>query len=447
MGILNNRKEGGAMDVIRCDEQEYLIWKWRPSGDANSTKKENSVRWGSSLRVKDGEVAVFRYNQKDGPNQDYIIGPHDDIIKTANFPVITSIIGLAYAGKSPFQAEIYFINLAQVTQVNFGIPYFDLFDPRYLDFGVPCAVRGKITFFIEDYKNFIKLHRLINFQLQDFLNQVRDTIIRYTKATVVNIPIESGIPVVQIERKIEEINDLVFQKLKPAIENDFGVFVKRIDISAIELDKESNGYRELRKITAEITSKTVETQTEVNLKNLKDMQGINAQNIEETLRVQREEAQRRQRLQSETDFINAHQVDQQAEVLKKAAEGLSEMGNMNLGSGEGGMNPAGMMTGMMMGGAVGGQMANMMNNMGSNFQKQQNTPPPPPVNQYHISLNGQQAGPFTVEQLQQMIQSGQVNRKTYLWKPGFDNWIIAEEIKEIASLFNLMSPPPPPTTK
>jgi membrane protease subunit (stomatin/prohibitin family) len=100
MGLFNNKTEGGLMDVIRCDEKEYLIWKWRPSGEANTTKKGNAIRWGSSLRVKDGEVAVFVYNQKDGPNQDFIIGPHDDLIKTANFPMISNIIGLAYAGKS-----------------------------------------------------------------------------------------------------------------------------------------------------------------------------------------------------------------------------------------------------------------------------------------------------------------------------------------------------------
>ncbi len=75
------------MDVIRCDEQEYLVWKWRPSGEANSTKKENSIRYGSSLRVKDGEVAVFVYPQEDGKMQDFIEGPHDKKIETANFPI------------------------------------------------------------------------------------------------------------------------------------------------------------------------------------------------------------------------------------------------------------------------------------------------------------------------------------------------------------------------
>ena len=33
MGLFGfGKKEGGLMDVIRCDEQEYLVWKWRPAG-------------------------------------------------------------------------------------------------------------------------------------------------------------------------------------------------------------------------------------------------------------------------------------------------------------------------------------------------------------------------------------------------------------------------------
>jgi membrane protease subunit (stomatin/prohibitin family) len=122
MGLFSSNKEGGMMDMIRCDEPEYLIWKWRPQGnDANSTKKENSIRYGSSLRVKDGEVAVFVYKQKDGTIQDYIMGPYDETIKSANFPVLSSIIGLAYAGGTPFQAEVYFINLSGNIQIKFRL--------------------------------------------------------------------------------------------------------------------------------------------------------------------------------------------------------------------------------------------------------------------------------------------------------------------------------------
>lgn len=170
MGLFDrNNRKGGFMDEICCDEPSYLIWKWHPSGvQAGARTRENSIRWGSSLRVKDGEVAVFVYKQKNGTMQDFIVGPFDQAIKTANFPVLARIVGLAYEGGTPFQAEIYFINLARIIQVKFGVPFFDVYDPRFADFGVPVAVRGTISFGIADYREFIKLHRLSSFNLDDF---------------------------------------------------------------------------------------------------------------------------------------------------------------------------------------------------------------------------------------------------------------------------------------
>ncbi len=444
MGLFN-KKEGGLMDVIRCDEQEYLIWKWRPAGqDANSTKKENAIRYGSSLRVKDGEVAVFVYHQKDGTMQDYIVGPYDDTIKTSNFPVLTSIVGLAFGGASPFQAEIYFINLAGNVQVKFGVPYFDVFDPRFLDFAVPMAVRGTITFNITDYKGFIKLNRLINFELEDFKKQIKDAVTKYVKGVVANIPQSNGIPVLQMETKILEIDEIVNQYLKPRLENDFGVNMKAVDIAAIEPDKESIGYGELRKMTAAQTARTVEAQTDVNIRNMYDTQAINAENMAETLRIQREEAQRAQRLQSEQTYLGAHSIDQQTEVLRTAANNMGQMGTVNLGAGGGAMNPAGMMTGMMMGGAMGQQMAGMMNQMGQNMSQGMNTPPPPPQVNYFVSVNGQNAGPFNMQQLQQMVQSGQLTTNTYVWKNGMQNWELAGNVQELSTLFGAVPPPPPP---
>ena len=153
------KRTGGFMDEIRCDEPSYLIWKWHPAGvQLGEGNRENAIRWGSSLRVKDGEVAVFVYRQKNGTMQDFIEGPFDQILKTANLPVLASIVGLAYEGGTPFQAEVYFINLAKIIQVKFGVPFFDVYDPRFADFGVPVAVRGTVSFSISDYREFIKLH-------------------------------------------------------------------------------------------------------------------------------------------------------------------------------------------------------------------------------------------------------------------------------------------------
>ena len=77
MGIFaKQNKTGGFADVIRCDQPDYLIWKWHPSGAAQGTlKRETAIRTNSVLRVKEGEVAVFVYKQKDGANQDFIVGP------------------------------------------------------------------------------------------------------------------------------------------------------------------------------------------------------------------------------------------------------------------------------------------------------------------------------------------------------------------------------------
>lgn len=451
MGIFGKGKGGGLMNVIRCDEEEYIVWKWRPLGqDVNSTSRENSIRYGSSLRVKDGEVAVFVYKQKDGAMQDFIVGPYDETIKTANFPVLASIVGLAFGGESPFQAEVYFINLQGNNQLRFAVPYFDVFDPRLPDHGVPMAVRGTITFNITDYRSFIKLNRLINFDHDQFMKQIKAALQKYVKSVVLNVPHEMGIPVVQMERQIMTINERVENYLKPRLENDFGVNMKGLDISNIEIDKESPYYEELRQLTAGNTARTMNAQAELNIKNLQDTQRINAENMEEMLRIQREESQRAQRLQTETNFIGAHALNQQTEVLKTGAQSLGQMGSMNLGSGGGGgMNPAGMMTGMMMGGAMGQQMAGMMQNMGQQMQGAMNTPPPMPNVQYHVSVNGSQAGPFNMQQLAQMVQNGQLTQQAYVWKQGMANWELAGNVTELASLFappapGSMPPPPPP---
>lgn len=295
-------KSGGIMNVIRCDEQEYLVWKWRPEGQkANSTSRENSIRYGSSLRVKEGEVAVFVYKQKDGAMQDFIVGPYDDTIKTANFPVLSNIVGLAFGGESPFQAEVYFINLQSNNQLKFAIPYFDVTDPRLSDFPVPVAVRGAITFALEDYQNFIKLNRLIDFDLEAFKKQIKDAVVRKIKGIVTNVPSDLGMPVVQMERKIDEISEVLEARLKDRLD-EFGVKMKHIDISAIEIDKESDAYQEVKGLTGRLTAKTMQAQADINIKNMQDLQAINVGNMSETMRIQREEAQRAQKLQTETNF-------------------------------------------------------------------------------------------------------------------------------------------------
>ncbi|MDR2472068.1 MAG: SPFH domain-containing protein [Tannerella sp.] len=448
MGLFNSKKEGGLMDVIRCDEKDYLIWKWSPGGV--QSRKENAIRYGSQLRVKDGEVAVFVYRQKSGAMQDYVEGPYDETIKTANFPVLTSIVGLAFGGASPFQAEIYFINMAGNIRLPFKIwEGFGVADFRAMDYTVPVTVKGSITFHITDYRNFIKLNRMIGFDLDEFSVGIRDAVIRYVKGTVSNAPAQLQMPLVQIERGLEAINELVERKLKKALNEDFGVTIKRVDLSEIKLDRESEDFRKWQAVTSDLQTDFRRAENALHIQNLTDLQAINAAHLEGSLSVMREEAQRQQRLQSESGNLAAHQTDVQGEVGKIAAASIGQLGS-NPGSsmgggGGGGMNPAAMMTGMMLGGAVGNQMAGMLGNMHQGLnQPQPPTPPAAVVASWHLSSNGAQSGPYTLEQLRLMISAGHLTPQTYVWKAGMGGWAPAAGVPEVNVLFPPPAPPPPP---
>ena len=169
--------------------------------------------------------------------------------------------------------------------------------------------------------------------------------------------------------------------------------------------------------------------------------------------IDTEQHERVSKLSAESQFIQAHAINQQADVLKTAAQSMGQMGGMDLGGG-GGMNPAGMMMGMAMGGAMGQQMAGMMSGFGQAAQPQQQAPAmggasvPPPMPsavQYTVAINGQQYGPYNVQQMQQMAQSGQINASTLVWAPGMPQWAAAGSVPELAQLFMATPPPMPPT--
>jgi membrane protease subunit (stomatin/prohibitin family) len=98
--------------------------------------------------------------------------------------------------------------------------------------------------------------------------------------------------------------------------------------------------------------------------------------------------------------------------------------------------------GMGVGFGMGNMMTGMMNQSGANNMGN-NTPPPPPVTQFHVVVNGAQAGPFNLQQLQAMASAGQLTKASLVWKAGMANWIAAEAQPELAAIFNNVPPPPP----
>lgn len=427
-------KTGGIADVIRCDQEDYLIWKWHPKGAAEGDlKRDTAIRTNSVLRVKDGEVAVFVYKQKDGHNQDFIVGPHDETLKTKNFPVLSSIIGLWYEKDTPFQAEVFFINLGRALQVKFGVPYFDIADPRFPDFEAPVAVRGTLTFKIEDYEAFVKHYQLATFEMEDFKKKVTDAIARYVKDSVAKAPAENDIPLIQIESKIDLINDKAELNVKERLYETFGVTVTGFDISAIEIDKESEGYQELRNISKGMAGRKAE---------------IDIQHYEESLRIQREEGQYAAHMGTKQANLGAYETEVKGEVGVESAKALGKMGENGAGridiggdggqGGGAGFNPVSLMAGLAVGGAVvkniGGTLDQTMNSSG-------NVPPAIPTVTFHVAIDGKAVGPFETAKVIEMINSGQVLKDTLIWKQGTPNWVKAGELKEFSDLFPPDLPP------
>lgn len=446
-----NLNRAGMMDEIRCDEKDYLIWKWRPANDA---RRENAIRWGSSLRVREGSVAVFICRRKgQDAIQEFIEGPFDEALETSNLPTIASFVAAAYGGGTPFQAEVYFINLAKVIQSRFAVRYFDVFDQRFPDFGVPVAVRGTLTFKIADYREFIELHRLDEFTLEDFQSQVRDAVSRRVKSLVANMPSKLGIPLLRLAGRTDDLSKLANDDLSPQLRNVFGIELSSLDIAAIDVDEESDGYARLMAVTRDVTEATVRAQTEANIKNIHDMQRVQMENLQERLRIEREEGQYRVHKQTQTANFPAYQVEAQTTVGVAGAEALGHMGEngaagINLGgAGNGGMDMPGIAAGMAIGGSAGRNIAGAMDSMMGNTPAGiSGSPVPPPIPQqvrFHVAINGAATGPFDLITLNSMVASKSLTPESLVWQEGMANWMSAKTVPAIAALFNNGPTPPP----
>lgn len=355
-------------------------------------------------------------------------------------------------------------NLSKGSQLNFAIPYFDVFDPRLQDYGVPVSVHGAVVYAIEDMDLFHSVNRNEGYSDETFKNKLRGQLTKFIKSVVSNAPSDAQIPVVQIERKIFEISELIQQRVTPQVEKLFGITIRSLDITGINVDKESRGYRELKALTADLEKERMmaqhnaqisnfnlnndlqqdmlKKQSELNLDAMgrkqeldlggqEELQRMNLENQRETMRIQREEMQRASRLQTEQTFMGAHQANLNAGVLNNATDnGINAFRQQTMG----GMNNMGQMGGApQMPGQKGMGGAPQMPGMGAAI----------PQVQYYIGINGQQYGPCDWNKLQQLVQQGQFTLQSYVWKNGMAQWEFAGNVAELAPLFQGTAPQMP----
>lgn len=58
-------------------------------------------------------------------------------------------------------------------------------------------------------------------------------------------------------------------------------------------------------------------------------------------------------------------------------------------------------------------------------------PPTIPTASYFVVINGQQVGPLHLQDIKRMLQDGQVNHQTLIWKQGMSDWDCVGNIEEL----------------
>lgn len=532
-------KEGSTPIVIQCDERESLIWKWRPTN--RTTNNGIKIPKDAIIHVNNGEVAVIIGNHSFGDAFKYVEGPYHNSLANIYEGDITSIFFIITQGNN---------------HIKFIIPFFDMADPRNVDLQVPVAVRGSVTFNIYDYKLFVKLNRLADFSNETFAKQTNDALVSNVKSVVASIPIQHNIPLVSLELKIKEVNEIVQAELAEFFIQNYGVNLTSMNISAITIDKESKAFATLKSITQDISVQETKHKADLNLKledaktdvQIKDMREDQVEsmrirreesnidlmdkrqsveekhrvqleesnielmekrlNVEERHRVQKaesdldildkkqsiEEKHRIQREQSDLDIsdkkqsieekhrIQREQTDldildkkknieekyraqrEEAELKIKSQESIIEENQFALhaqteesvrsgriGSGIG-------LSGINLNNSQVQMVENLKRSVSPNgltgSRKLSSTGVTPPKVEkkddasYHIAIDNNQSGPYTIDQLSQMIKQGTLTSETLIWKKGMPRWVKAELVPELSAILGPSTseetPPPLP---
>lgn len=219
------------IDVIKFNgilNRDWLVYRY----------PGESFVFGTQLIVGEGQIAVF---VKGGRALDYFsAGTYT--LNTQNIPLLQSLINIPFGGRTPFTAEVFFINKTAKLDILWGTTDpISLIDPKY---AVRLRVRafGQFAIRISDYRVF--LTELIG-ALGDSQVIKYDLVIKYFKGVLVtkiktiiaDIIINQKISALEITPHLEELSDIASQRLSSEFDR-FGIEIINLFITSINFPDE-----------------------------------------------------------------------------------------------------------------------------------------------------------------------------------------------------------------
>ena len=100
-----------GIDVIEWRDVtgNEIVHRWPEVGPG-------TIKLGAQLTVRESQDAIF---YRDGKALD-VFGVGRHTLTTANIPLLQGLINIPFGGETPFQAEVYFVNLRTFTQMKWG---------------------------------------------------------------------------------------------------------------------------------------------------------------------------------------------------------------------------------------------------------------------------------------------------------------------------------------
>ncbi len=132
-------------DIVEAPDQglNQMVYRVPNSGSGD-------FRIGSQVVVRESQNAVFF---RDGKALD-TFGAGRHTITTANIPLLIDILGKFFSGKSPFKAEVYFVNMRDFIDMKWGTP--EPIALRDTDLGLArLRANGRYSMAISDPQMFV----------------------------------------------------------------------------------------------------------------------------------------------------------------------------------------------------------------------------------------------------------------------------------------------------